>query len=100
MSTIRSRSIGPALIVVLSLAGFPSLAQAADSQRGQLLYENHCTGCHDSRAHVRNNRRAKSLTEVRQWVVRWSGHLALNWGGDERNDVADYLYGRYYSGSQ
>ena len=86
----------PAFALFLSFVGLPLSVHAADMERGQLLYENHCTSCHDSRAHVRDNRRAKSLTDVRQWVVRWSDHLALNWGSDERNDVADYVFGRYY----
>lgn len=85
----------PALVVLMFFAGTTTVH--ADQQRGQLLYENHCTGCHDSRAHLRDNRRAQSLADVREWVARWSNHLALNWGRDERNEVADYVYGRFYT---
>ncbi len=93
---IRNTSL-PALVLFMSFAGATPSSFAADKQRGQLLYDNHCTSCHDSRAHIRDNRRAQSLPDVRQWVVRWSNHLALNWGSDERSDVADYVYGRFYA---
>jgi mono/diheme cytochrome c family protein len=64
--------------------------------RGQLLYENHCQGCHASIAHVRDNRRATTRTALRGWIVRWSGELKLGWGEAEVDDVMDYLNRRYY----
>lgn len=86
------------LALLVSLQALPVAALGADAERGQLLYENHCVACHDSRAHIRNDRRAKTLADVRQWVVRWSDTLVLGWGASERDDVAGYLYERYYSG--
>lgn len=85
-------------MLLASLLVLSPPSHSADDQRGQLLYENHCGGCHDSRAHIRNDRRAETLSEVRGWVTRWSDTLKLGWGKDERDDVAGYLYGRYYSG--
>ena len=64
--------------------------------RGELLYENHCTGCHTSIAHIRENRRARSAGEVQAWVGRWAGELKLSWTTEEVRDVAQFLVNRYY----
>lgn len=69
---------------------------AVARSRGELLYENHCTSCHASRVHVRDNRHATSASEVESWVRRWAGELRLGWGDDDVNDVTSYLIRRYY----
>lgn len=87
-------------ILAVSLFALAPSVWAADLQRGGLLYENHCVECHDSRAHLRNDRRANSLAEVREWVDKWSSYLTLSWSNDERGDVASYVYRRFYSVSE
>ena len=69
---------------------------AADPERGAGLYENHCTGCHDSVAHERAGRKADSAASLQRWVERWSRHLELGWSAEDREDVAAYLDGRFY----
>lgn len=69
---------------------------AADSSHGELLYENHCTSCHTSVAHRRDNRRAKSATEVNGWVRRWANELNLDWSSGDIDDVTRHLVRRYY----
>ena len=64
--------------------------------RGQLLYENHCMGCHVSVVHLRTDRRAKSLPEIRAWVMHWSGYLKLRWGKDEVEEVVNHLNRTFY----
>ena len=64
--------------------------------RGQLLYENHCTVCHASVVHLRTDRRAKSLPEIRTWVMHWSGYLKLRWGKEEVDDVVNHLNQQFY----
>jgi len=94
-----SNTVFPLMSIVLlvSLLVFPQPSHSADTERGQLLYENHCGGCHDSRAHIREDHKAKTLKDVRQWVSRWSTTLKLDWGDGERDDVAGFLFGSYYS---
>jgi len=77
----------------LVLAGAPALA---DSERGRLLYENHCTGCHESTLHVREDREAESLAQVRSQIRRWHQYLGLPWSAQDVEDVLVYLNGRYY----
>jgi hypothetical protein len=63
---------------------------------GELLYENHCTGCHTSRAHLRDRRRATSVPAVKAWVRRWSSELKLGWTDGEIAEVTRHLVRRYY----
>ncbi len=69
---------------------------AAVPVRGQQLYEHHCTGCHESTVHIRERRRARTVTDVRAWAVHWSSYLKLDWGAEELDDVVRYLNGKYY----
>ena len=69
---------------------------SADAERGRLLYENHCTVCHTSTVHIRDQRKSKSPAEMRNWILRWSGELKLNWSKDELADVYQHLNDRYY----
>jgi hypothetical protein len=71
-------------------------AWAADAKRGRLLYENHCTVCHTSVVHIRENRKASSLEEIREWVQRWRKELNLQWEPGEVDDVIEYLDSEYY----
>lgn len=76
----------------------PEAKLPADSKksRGQLLYENHCTRCHESVVHIREQRKAASLNELYKWTIKWSAAEKLTWTGDETRDVVDYLNREYY----
>ena len=69
-------------------------------QRRELLYENHCTGCHTSRAHLRDRRRATSVPAVKAWVRRWSSELKLGWTTGEIAEVTRHLVRRTTSLTQ
>jgi mono/diheme cytochrome c family protein len=73
-----------------------SMPASAGAERGRLLYENHCMGCHISTVHVREQRKSKTPAEVRAWILRWSAELKLGWSEDELADVYRYLNNRYY----
>ena len=64
--------------------------------RGQLLYENHCTKCHESQVHIRANRKSKSIADVQAWVSKWQAEEKLEWGKSEITDVTGYLVDRFY----
>ena len=78
---------------VLLSCPMPALAGA---ERGRLLYENHCTSCHASTVHIRDQRKTKTPAELRAWILRWSGELKLKWSEDELADVYQHLNNRYY----
>jgi hypothetical protein len=83
--------------LVLALAVAP-LAGAAPSEpsRGQMLYENHCQGCHDSVLHVRTDHRATSPAEVHDWVRYWAQREELGWSTEDVIEVSDVLVRKYY----
>ncbi len=93
MKCVRFKIMTLALAVAV-LA--PAAALAANAKRGQLLYENHCTVCHTSVAHVREQRIAHSVDDIRKQVLRWSGQLNLEWRAEEVADVVEYLNSNYY----
>jgi mono/diheme cytochrome c family protein len=82
-----------ALLIVSSCA-VP--ATAADAERGEQLYANHCTACHESNAHIREGRKTDTPGALREWIERWRRHLELDWARSEIADVAAYLDQRYY----
>ena len=64
--------------------------------RGHMLYENHCTGCHESTAYIRAKRKAVNYKEAGNWVNQRADWLNLNWSDIEKQDVLQYLNERYY----
>jgi len=73
-----------------------SAGARAQEARGRLLYENHCTVCHTSVVHVREDHKAGNLQEVQGFVARWSAYLKLPWTAEDRAAVARYLDETYY----
>ncbi len=73
-------------------------ARPAESpkSRGQLLYENHCTHCHESAVHKRNPARVAKLDDLYHWVEKWATVQRLDWNQNEIRDVVDYLNQEYY----
>jgi hypothetical protein len=64
--------------------------------RGQMLYENHCTSCHESTVYIRTKRKATNYKEVGNWVNQRADWLNLGWGDVEKQEVMQYLNERYY----
>ena len=65
-------------------------------ERGQLLYENHCMGCHESVVYIRTRRLIKSLPELHEETGRWATYTNLPWGKEELEDVVEFLNSRFY----
>jgi cytochrome c5 len=122
MSTMRARILVSSVLFLLGLT-LPALARAlveappppevqevppepgetpqkpvtpAEPPRGQLLYENHCTSCHESVVHVRDNHRTQSLAGLRERVANWADYLHLHWDSEEAEDVVQHLNTHYY----
>jgi cytochrome c5 len=74
----------------------PKPSVPAAGSRGQLLYENHCLGCHESIVHIRGSQTMRSLPDLRAKVAQWAVFLRLTWGRDEIEDVTRFLDNNYY----
>ena len=92
MRQTRPYLFSAAICILLSC----SVPVSAGADRGRLLYENHCTSCHASTVHIRDQRKSKTPAEMRAWILRWSGELKLGWSEDELADVYRHLNNRYY----
>ena len=70
--------------------------QIAPASRGELLYLNHCLGCHESKLHIREKQKAKTINAIRGEVSRWATELQLKWTLRDIEDVVEFLNHRYY----
>ncbi|MGB7933561.1 MAG: c-type cytochrome [Gammaproteobacteria bacterium] len=86
--------------VAAALAGAPAFIatlHALEFDRGEALYENHCSACHDPQAHVAGEaRHVVTLADLHARVAAWSVHSGLHWSEEDVNDVTDYLNRRFY----
>ncbi len=78
------------------LALVPTAAGAGDYDRGQLLYQARCVGCHDKSVHNRAARKAVTVEAIRAQVRRWDGAMGGAWKDSEVDDVTTYLNELYY----
>jgi len=84
------------LVTTFFLAGFTQTALAADIENGDELHFDNCTGCHDSTAYTRENRKVQSLVRLGSQVRFCKDNLGLTWFDDEVDDVIGYLNKKYY----
>ena len=66
------------------------------STLGRMLYENHCTSCHESQVHIRERRKATNYRELGHLVNQRADWLNLGWTELEKQEVMKYLNERYY----
>ena len=85
------------LCAALLAGAAASQAQTANPpNRGQLLYENHCSACHDQQVHWRQNKLAHDWSSLRMQVRRWQDAAKLAWRNEEIDQVARYLNDTIY----
>lgn len=63
---------------------------------GRLLYETHCTACHDKQVHWRDGRLAVDWSTLDAQVRRWQASALLNWGEADISAVTRYLNDTIY----
>jgi mono/diheme cytochrome c family protein len=81
--------------LLLALPAWSPLA-AQDADRGKMLYETHCTACHERSVHRRESRVAKDFPELRSRVEQWGTNTSARFRPDEIDAVAAYLNRLYY----
>ena len=83
-------------IASLVLAFLACNAGAQDAERGRLLYETHCGGCHYERVHDRARSDIKDLSDLRETVARWAEQTKHRFGAGDIGDVVEYLNRSHY----
>lgn len=81
-----------ALVLLL----LPLGAAAQDIDRGKLLYETHCGGCHYERVHQRLRSSVKDLADLRDMVGKWAPQTRHRFTLDEQEAVVQYLNESHY----
>ena len=83
--------------LICLLLTLPTLAvQAQEPDQGEMLYQNHCTECHESTVHVRERAKVGTLADLEAAVRRWSDYKQLGWSDAERNAVIEYVNQHFY----
>ena len=77
------------------VAAMPSASIAAP-ERGHLLYDTVCKGCHDQQAHWRDERIVHDWPSLIDEVTRWQAVAGQAWRREDIEDVAAYLNRLFY----
>jgi mono/diheme cytochrome c family protein len=72
------------------------MAQTVSPQTGEALYNMHCSACHSTQIHWRDNKLASNWAGLRTQVRRWQGNQNLNWSESDIDAVSRYLNTLYY----
>jgi mono/diheme cytochrome c family protein len=82
--------------ISLLLLVLPVAASAQDAERGRLLYQTYCGGCHYERVHDRLRTEVKDLSDLRDMVARWAPQTKGSFTLEQREDIAQYLNESHY----
>ena len=74
------------------------LAEALPNEaRGGLLYSTHCSACHTSTIHWREQKLVTDWKSLKAQVNRWQRYTKLRWSEEDIVDVTSYLNTYYYN---
>jgi mono/diheme cytochrome c family protein len=85
------------LASALLVAALPLPAAAQDAERGRLLYQTHCGGCHYERTHRERLRPAvRDISDLRDMVAQWAPQTSRTYSPDELESIVEYLNETHY----
>ena len=84
------------VLKTMAMLAIAAPVAAADAQRGNVLYETHCDGCHYERVHKRQKTNIQSLAALRLEVARWAAQTKRRFAPEEIDDIAAYLNQSHY----
>ena len=93
---IMLRLLIAAATAAIVTAAPAALAQTVAPQTGEALYNMHCSACHTTQIHWRDNKLASNWAGLRTQVRRWQGNQNLNWSDSDIDAVSRYLNTLYY----
>ena len=92
----RAGIIVYSLLLLAMVMTTPAPAFAANIEHGKVLYEQHCTRCHDTRVHTRPDCRIGSLEALQSQVKRCELNASVDWPQQDVDDVVAYLNATFY----
>ena len=78
------------------IAALSAGARAQDADRGKMLYDTHCGGCHYERVHQRLRSEVRDLADLRDAVAKWAAQTKHRFTLDEKEEVTQYLNRSHY----
>lgn len=91
-----SRKLAFALCLACGMHALAYAQPEIGEPRGELLYATHCSACHASEIHWRNQRLVTDWDSLVVQVRKWQASIGQSWSDDEIVDVARYLNALYY----
>jgi len=91
MKAISSRTTLLALSLVMG-----SIPVNADIERGKVLHDQSCMGCHDNSVYQRTNKKIPTLQALHAQVHRCTKPAGADWSKEDRADVVNYLNQSFY----
>ena len=95
-SAMSTQGMIYSLLLLAMVVTTPAPALAANIEHGKILYEQHCTRCHDTRVHTRPDRRIGSVEALKNQVKRCELNQSLKWPQPDIDDVVAYLDATFY----
>lgn len=86
-----------ALIVLCGMTNVIHAQGAPSESRGGLLYSTHCSACHASTIHWREQRLVTDWNSLKAQIDLWQFYIGLDWLEEDIVDVALYLNAHYYN---
>ena len=68
----------------------------ANADKGKLLYEKDCHGCHGTEVFTRPNRQVKNLAELSKRVRQCTYATEKKWFNEDVDAVVNYLNDNFY----
>lgn len=91
------RARGASLLVGLLLPLLAAAQDAERAERGRVLYQTYCGGCHYERIHDERLRPAvRDLEDLRDMVAQWAPQTKRKFTLDELGEVVEYLNQSHY----
>jgi mono/diheme cytochrome c family protein len=84
------------LLMLSASTAFAENETRIDTNRGSMLYDNHCIQCHTQQVHWREKRLATDWKALITQVDRWQRASGLDWNNKDIEEVTRYLNGKYY----
>lgn len=83
-------------LLLLAVTGSAAAQLPGGSRRGQMLYDNHCSACHNTEVHWRDKKVVRDWDDLLLQVRIWQGNGKLSWNETDVQDVAQHLNSLYY----
>jgi len=84
-------------VIILSISSaFAESGAQLDTDRGAMLYDDHCIQCHTQQVHWQEKKLVNDWKSLVAQVDRWQHASGLEWSKNDIEEVSRYLNGKFY----